>query len=147
MIGKRRSPTISQQVSCIAPHNKRSAGSCSDHAVAREATTVWRCAGHESWRRQRACSSRYVDAVLREMITAEGAIRWNADYVSLAEFIARMRQTRATADPESRVHVRAPGASYSAIAYVIEEARKAGIEHLTVEGSVTPDGKFPLWIF
>lgn len=80
-------------------------------------------------------------------ITAEGVIRWNADYVSLAEFIARMRQTKATADPESRVHVRAPGASYSAIAYVIEEARKAGIEHLTVEASVSPNDQFPLWIF
>ena len=80
-------------------------------------------------------------------VTAEGVIRWNADYVSLADFISRMRQIKATADPESRVHVRAPGASYSAVSYVIEEARKAGIEHLTVEASVNPDDKFPFWVF
>jgi RNA polymerase sigma factor (sigma-70 family) len=80
-------------------------------------------------------------------ITAAGTIRWNADYVSLRDFIARMREIKATADPEARVHVRAPGASYSAVAYVIEEARKAGIEHLTVEASVNPDDTFPLWVF
>ena len=80
-------------------------------------------------------------------ITAAGTIRWNADYVSLRDFIARLREIKATADPESRVHVRAPGASYSAISYVIEEARKAGIEHLTVEASVNPNDQFPFWVF
>jgi RNA polymerase sigma factor (sigma-70 family) len=80
-------------------------------------------------------------------ITAAGTIRWNADYVSLRDFIARLREIKATADPESRVQVRAPGASYSAVSYVIEEARKAGIEHLTVEASVNPDDTFPLWVF
>jgi len=67
--------------------------------------------------------------------------------VSLREFIARLREIKATADPESRVHVHAPGASYSAVCYVIEEARKAGIEHLTVEASVNPDDKLPTWVF
>jgi biopolymer transport protein ExbD/predicted DNA-binding protein (UPF0251 family) len=80
-------------------------------------------------------------------VTPAGTIRWNADYVSLRDFISRMREIKATADPESRVHVSAPGASYSAVSYVIEEARKAGIEHLTVEASVNPNDKFPLWVF
>ena len=80
-------------------------------------------------------------------VTANGLLRWNDDYVSLADFISRMRQIKATADPESRIHVRAPGAGYSAIAYVMEEARKAGIDHLTVEASVKSGDTFPLWIF
>ena len=67
---------------------------------------------------------------------------FNQDYVSLAEFIYRVRQVSAHADPEMRLHVSAPGASQGAIAYVIEEARKAGIRHLTVEGDATPDPKF-----
>jgi RNA polymerase sigma factor (sigma-70 family) len=80
-------------------------------------------------------------------VTAEGVIRWNADAVSLRDFISRMREIKATADPEARVHVVAPGASYSAVSYIIEEARKAGIEHLTVEASVNPNDMFPLWVF
>jgi biopolymer transport protein ExbD len=80
-------------------------------------------------------------------VTPAGTLQWNEDFVGLAEFLQRLRRTKANADPESRLLVRAPGATYSAIAYVIDEARKAGIEHLTVEAGVKPDDKFPLWLF
>jgi RNA polymerase sigma factor (sigma-70 family) len=80
-------------------------------------------------------------------VTPAGTLQWNEDFVGLAEFLQRLRRTKANADPEARLLVRAPGATYSAIAYVIEEARKAGIEHLTVEAGVKPDDKFPLWLF
>lgn len=80
------------------------------------------------------------------LVTAEGTIRWNNEFVNLAEFIQRLRQTKATADPESRIYVRGLG-SYSAVTYVIDEARKAGIEHLTVESSAKPDDKFSFWWF
>lgn len=78
------------------------------------------------------------------VVTAENAIRWNGYFLSLGECIKRLRQTKLAADPESRVHVRGLG-SYSAVTYVIEEARKAGIEHLTVEGNAKPSDTFSWW--
>lgn len=83
----------------------------------------------------------------RISITAQGTISWNNDFVSLAEFRHRLRETKATANPESRIHVRALGSTCSAVAYVIDEARKADIEHLTVESNAKPDDKFSYWWF
>jgi biopolymer transport protein ExbD len=83
----------------------------------------------------------------RISVTPAGTIQWNDDFVSLAEFISRLRQTKATANPESRVHVRSIGSTYSAVTYVIDEARKAGIENLTVEAGAKADDKFSFWWF
>jgi biopolymer transport protein ExbD len=78
-------------------------------------------------------------------ITTAGTIQWEGDLVNLRDFTQRLKETKATADPESRVHVRIDGTSYSALTYVVDEARKAGIEHLTVEGGAKTDGKFSFW--
>lgn len=82
-------------------------------------------------------------AIAAQITVAEaGTIMFNQDFVSLAEFIYRVQQVSAKADPEMRLHVSARGASMGAVAYIIEEARKAGIRHLTVEGDAKPDPKF-----
>jgi RNA polymerase sigma factor (sigma-70 family) len=79
-------------------------------------------------------------------ITAAGTIAWNNDLVSLTEFISRL-QTLQTANPEARVHVLGLDTSFGALSYIIDEARKAQIQHLTVEGNATPDPKFESWWF
>lgn len=66
---------------------------------------------------------------------------WNSDFVSLAEFISRLKQLQATADPNSRVHISAGETTFSALAYVIDEVRKAQLKHVTVESATTPDPK------
>jgi RNA polymerase sigma factor (sigma-70 family) len=80
-------------------------------------------------------------------LTPQGTIAWNNDHVSLRDFIERLARLKTTAVPGSRLQVRANGASYSAVTYVIEEARKAGIEHLTVEGSGKSADGFAWWWF
>ncbi len=75
-------------------------------------------------------------------VTEDGRITWNREGMSLRDFIARLRALPATADPESRINIRAVGSSFSALAYVIDEVRKAQLDHVTVDSNVTPDPKF-----
>lgn len=75
-------------------------------------------------------------------VTEDGRIMWNRELVNLREFIARLQALPGTAAPESRVNIRAVGTSFSALAYVIDEVRKAQLDHVTVESNVTPDPKF-----
>jgi len=75
-------------------------------------------------------------------VTEDGRIMWNREPVSLRDFIARLRALPGTAAPDSRVSIMAVGTSFSALAYVIDEVRKAQLDHVTVESNVTPDPKF-----
>ena len=59
--------------------------------------------------------------------------------MKLAEFTAHLRTLQTTADPESRIVIRGNGTSFSALAYVIDEIRKAQLNHVTVESDAAPD--------
>ncbi len=72
-------------------------------------------------------------------VNPNGTIAWNSNYVSLAEFLAQLRQLQAGGDSASRVHVSAVGAEFTALTYVIDEVRKAGLNHVTVESTAKPD--------
>lgn len=80
-------------------------------------------------------------------VTEAGTVAFNGNMMSLADFIQRLRMHRTTMDPETRIHLSAPGAPIGAITWVLDEARKAGISHLTIEGSAKPDETFSLWWF
>ena len=75
----------------------------------------------------------------RITITPQGTIAWNGAPVSLRDFLAHLRTLQATGDPEGRVHIGGIGADFSALAYVIDEVRKAQLEHVTVESTAKPD--------
>ena len=81
-------------------------------------------------------------------VSESGTVALNGDFMSLREFVRRLREesTRmASVDPEACVHVSAIGAQHGPTAYVIDEARKAGFLHLTVDGNAAPDPKFNWW--
>jgi RNA polymerase sigma factor (sigma-70 family) len=81
------------------------------------------------------------------VVSPQGTLAWNGEPVKLADFTRRLRATTAAAVPDARLHVNGAETSYSALAYVIDEARKAGTEHLTVSSNAAPDPKFSWWWF
>jgi RNA polymerase sigma factor (sigma-70 family) len=75
-------------------------------------------------------------------VTPQGTLSWGTDGVKLFEFIARLRALKSEDQSgESKLVIRAPGANFSALTYAIEEARKAGIQHVIVESDAKPDPK------
>jgi hypothetical protein len=80
-------------------------------------------------------------------VTAKGAPTFGGKPVTLKEFVDLLRYVQATAGPEGRVNMRGAGASFSAMSWAIEEARRAGVQHLTVESDAKPDAKFASWWF
>lgn len=73
-------------------------------------------------------------------VTPQGTIAWGDEFVKLRDFVERVRALSA-ASGEAKIVIRAPGAGFSALAYVIDEVRKAGIQHVIVESDATPDHK------
>lgn len=76
-------------------------------------------------------------------VSPAGTIAWNGDFLSLSEFINRLRVVPGTIDPNARIHIRAVGAEFLALAYVIDEVRKVQLNHVTVESAATPDPRAP----
>jgi RNA polymerase sigma factor (sigma-70 family) len=72
-------------------------------------------------------------------VNPNGTISWNEDVVSLAGFLTQLRQLQAGGDVESRILIRGMGAEFPALTYVIDEVRKAGLNHVTVESTAKPD--------
>lgn len=73
-------------------------------------------------------------------VASNGTIAWGDEGVKLADFISRLRALKsADQSGESKIVIRAVGAEFSALAYVIDETRKAGIEHVVVESDATPN--------
>jgi RNA polymerase sigma factor (sigma-70 family) len=79
-------------------------------------------------------------------LTPAGTINWENEPVKLHEFITRLKLLQ-TQGAESQIVIRAPGSTFSALAYVIDETRKAEIKHVVVESDVKPDPKFGWWWF
>jgi biopolymer transport protein ExbD len=69
-------------------------------------------------------------------VTEAGTIAWNKDFVSLAEFIDRLRAFKAS-DPDGRILINGDeGAMFNAALYVFDEARKAGFNKIFIETKV-----------
>jgi RNA polymerase sigma factor (sigma-70 family) len=79
-------------------------------------------------------------------VTAEGMILWGTDPITLDEFLARLERLHATApNGETSVAISSAGI-FPQLAYVIDEARKAGIKHVKVNSSRPADPTFtPGW--
>lgn len=73
-------------------------------------------------------------------VTEAGTIAWNKDFVSLQEFIDRLRSFKAS-DPEGKILINGDeGAMFNAALYVFDEARKAGFNKIFIETKVRAAG-------
>jgi biopolymer transport protein ExbD len=74
-------------------------------------------------------------------VTDSGTIAWNKDFISLAEFIDRLR-TFKVAEPDGKILINGDeGALFNAALYVFDEARKAGFTKVFIETKVRQAGK------
>lgn len=73
-------------------------------------------------------------------VTEAGTIAWNKDFVSLQEFIDRLRAFKAS-DPDGKILINGDeGAMFNAALYVFDEARKAGFNKIFIETKVRAAG-------
>src|SRR5215216_274751 len=74
-------------------------------------------------------------------VTEAGTIAWNKDFISLAEFIDRLK-TFKVQDPDGRVLINGDeGALFNAALYVFDEARKTGFQKVFIETKVRQSGR------
>jgi len=73
-------------------------------------------------------------------VTDAGTIAWNQDFVSLAEFIDRLRAYKAS-EPDGRILINGDeNAFFNAALYVFDEARKTGFSKIFIETRVRANG-------
>jgi biopolymer transport protein ExbD len=73
-------------------------------------------------------------------VTDAGTIAWNKDFVSLQEFIERLKTYKAT-EPDGRILINGDeNALFNAALYVFDEARKAGFNKIFIETKVRASG-------
>lgn len=75
-------------------------------------------------------------------VTQEGTIGWNKEQITLAEFINRLRIFHLR-HPEADAHILINGdkdAMFSQAVYVLDEARRAGIQRILIQTTVAPTG-------
>jgi biopolymer transport protein ExbD len=69
-------------------------------------------------------------------VTEAGTIAWNKDFISLAEFIDRLRAYKAS-EPDGRIMINGDeNALFNAALYVFDEARKTGFQKVFIETKV-----------
>lgn len=69
-------------------------------------------------------------------VTEAGTIAWNKDFISLSEFIERLKAYKIT-DPDGRILINGDeGALFNAALYVFDEARKTGFQKVFIETKV-----------
>ncbi len=74
-------------------------------------------------------------------VTEAGTIAWNKDFISLAEFIDRLK-TFKVSDPDGRILINGDEAAlFNAALYVFDEARKTGFQKVFIETKVRQAGK------
>lgn len=73
-------------------------------------------------------------------VTSEGRIMWENEPVDLQGFLNRLVASQATdSGTQTRLLVHgAPGVGFSATAYVVEQASKAGIKNITIDSQASP---------
>jgi biopolymer transport protein ExbD len=73
-------------------------------------------------------------------VTDAGTIAWNQDFVSLAEFIDRLRAYKAS-EPDGKILINGDeNAFFNAALYVFDEARKTGFSKIFIETRVRANG-------
>ncbi|HWA25370.1 MAG TPA: sigma-70 family RNA polymerase sigma factor [Lacunisphaera sp.] len=72
------------------------------------------------------------------VVTPEGTIQWDGDLVRLEEFLVMLKAHQVATGGASKVIVRAEGAKFPQLLYVLEESRKIGIKHLVIESDAAP---------
>jgi biopolymer transport protein ExbD len=66
-------------------------------------------------------------------VTEAGTIAWNKDFISLAEFIDRLKAFKIR-EPDGKILINGDeGALFNAALYVFDEARKAGFQKIFIE--------------
>ena len=74
-------------------------------------------------------------------VTEAGTIAWNKDFVSLAEFIDRLKAYH-VAEPDGKILINGDeNALFNAALYVFDEARKAGFQKIFIETRLRSAGK------
>ncbi len=74
-------------------------------------------------------------------VTEAGTIAWNKDFISLAEFIERLKAYKLS-DPNGKILINGDeGAMFNSALYVFDEARKSGFEKIFIETKVRAAGK------
>ncbi|MBM3853835.1 MAG: biopolymer transporter ExbD [Verrucomicrobia bacterium] len=74
-------------------------------------------------------------------VTDAGTIAWNKDFISLQEFIERLK-TYKVSDPEGRILINGDEAAlFNAALYVFDEARKSGFQKIFIETKVRAAGR------
>ncbi len=82
--------------------------------------------------------SRNAEGAVTLSITAEGAIAWDKQPVTLDQFIARL-QAYKQVEPNPRVFINGDeNASFEQARYVVNEVRKVGITKIFIETVVRP---------
>ena len=77
-------------------------------------------------------------------VTPRGTLRWGDKPVNLEEYLVQTRLFREqSARGESSVGISAYGAKLSQLAWAIDEARKAKVEHIVVDSDAAPDPTLP----
>jgi biopolymer transport protein ExbD/predicted DNA-binding protein (UPF0251 family) len=77
-------------------------------------------------------------------VSTDGRLQWEGKPVTLDEFLVRLIGYR-TANDQSRLVVKANGAHFGQLNWVLEEARKAGITNLVIESDAQPMGWMNTW--
>jgi len=66
-------------------------------------------------------------------VTEAGTIAWDKDFISLQEFINRLKTQHVT-DPDTRILINGDeNAQFNSALYVFDEARKAGFQKIYIE--------------
>jgi biopolymer transport protein ExbD len=74
-------------------------------------------------------------------VTEAGTIAWNKDFISLAEFIDRLKAYKIS-DPDGKILINGDeNALFNAALYVFDEARKAGFQKIFIETRLRSAGK------
>ncbi len=74
-------------------------------------------------------------------VTEAGIIAWNKDFVSLGEFIDRLK-TFKSQEPDGRILINGDeDALFNAALYVFDEARKTGFQKVFIETKVRQTGR------
>jgi len=74
-------------------------------------------------------------------VTEAGTIAWNKDFVSLAEFIERLKAYHLS-EPDGKILINGDeNALFNAALYVFDEARKAGFQKIFIETRLRSAGK------
>jgi biopolymer transport protein ExbD len=74
-------------------------------------------------------------------VTEAGTIAWNKDFISLAEFIERLKAYKVS-EPDGKILINGDeNALFNAALYVFDEARKAGFQKIFIETRLRSAGK------